>query len=124
MADVDGVFEVEMLHQSGAIGCIGVHVVAEIGLGRPSMAAAVMRDNSVSAQQEEQHLVVPIVCAQRPAVVEHDRLTCSPILVVDLCTVLHCDAAHESFSCRVVCSCQLTAGSMTLYRRYGERRVS
>src|SRR5271154_4895014 len=113
-----------MLHQGGAIRRIGVHVVAEIGLGRPSMATAVMRDNSISAQQKEKHLAVPIVRAQRPAVVEHNRLTCSPILVVDLRAVLHSDAAHESFSCRVVCSCQLTAGSMTLYRRYGERRVS
>src|ERR1700735_5212108 len=121
---MDRVFQVEMVHQGGAIGRIGVHVVTEIGLGRPSMATTVMRNDAVSAQLEEQHLAVPIVCAERPAVVEHDRLTFSPILVVDLCTVLHCNAAHESFSCRVVCSCQLTAGSMTLYRRYGERRVS
>src|SRR6201986_4769427 len=105
MADMDGLFEVEMLHQSGAIGCVGVHVVAEIGLGRPAMAATIMRNNSVSAQLEEQPLVVPIVCAQRPAVVEHDRLTCSPILVVNLRAVSHCDAAHESFSCRDVWSC-------------------
>src|SRR6202041_831895 len=91
-----------MLHQGGAVGRVGVHVVAEIGLGRPAMAPTVMRDDAVSVQPEEQHLAVPIVRAERPAMVEHDRPTCSPILVVDLCTVLHCDAAHESFSCRVV----------------------
>src|ERR1700721_2811128 len=98
---MEGGFEVEMLPQGGAVGRVGVHVVAEIGLGRPAMAAAIMRDDSVSLQPEEQHLAVPIVRAERPAVVEHDRLTCSPVLVVDLCTVLHCDAAHESFSCGV-----------------------
>src|ERR1700722_18776045 len=103
-----------MLHQGGAVGRVGVHVVAEIGLGRPAMATTVMRDDAVSVQPEEQHLAVPIVRAERPAMVEHDRLTCSPILVVDVCTVLHCDAAHESFSCWVVCSCYLIAGYATL----------
>src|SRR5580700_11782184 len=104
---MDRVFQVEMVHQGGAVGRVSVHVVAEIGLGRPAMATTVMRDHAVSVQPEEQHLAVPIVRAKRPAMVEHDRLTCSPILVVDLCTVLHCDAAHESFSCWVVCSCWL-----------------
>src|ERR1700733_12890887 len=104
---MDGVFQVEMLDQGGAVGRVGVHVVAEICLGRPAMATTVMRDDAVSVQPEEQHLAAPIVRAEGPAVVEHNRLTCSPILVVDLCTVLHCDAAHESFSCRFVCSCSL-----------------
>ena len=38
------------------------------------MAAAVVGDDAVAFAEEEQHLVVPVVRAQRPAVVEDDRL--------------------------------------------------
>ena len=36
------------------------------------MAAAVMGDDAVALDQEEHHLGVPVIGAQRPAVVEHD----------------------------------------------------
>src|ERR1700733_13865668 len=106
-----------MLHQGCAVCRVGVPVVAEISRGRPAMATTVMRDDAVSVQPEKQHLAVPIVRAERPAMVKHDWLTCSPILVVNLRTVLHCNAAHDSFSCRVVRSCWSIARYMTLYRR-------
>jgi hypothetical protein len=35
-------------------------------------------------RQEEQHLVVPVVGAQRPTVVKDDRLAGAPVLVEDL----------------------------------------
>ena len=38
------------------------------------MAAAVVGDDPVAVLEEEHHLRVPVVGAQRPAVVEHDRL--------------------------------------------------
>jgi hypothetical protein len=74
MADMDGVLEVEMRGEFGDVGGIGVHLVAGIGLGRAAMAAAIMGDHPVALCQEEQHLRVPIVGAERPAMVEDDRL--------------------------------------------------
>ena len=74
VADMDRVLEVERFGQLGDIGGIGVHLVAGVGLRRATVAAAVVRDDAVALRQEEHHLVVPVVGAQRPAVVEHDRL--------------------------------------------------
>jgi hypothetical protein len=45
--------------------------------------------------EEEQHLGVPVVRLQRPAVAEHDRLTLPPILVEDLDAVFGRDGGHD-----------------------------
>ena len=96
MADVDGVLEVERVGQCGDVGGVGVHLVAGGGLRRAAVAAAIMRDDPVAVVQEEQHLVVPVVGAERPAVVEDDRLRVlrTPVLVEDLGAVLGGDEAH------------------------------
>ena len=76
--DVDGVMQVEMFDQGGEIVGVVVEVVAAGGLGGPAVPAAVVGDDAVALRQEEQHLVVPVVGGQRPAVAEHDRLTLCP----------------------------------------------
>ncbi len=48
------------------------------------MAAAVMRDHAVAVLQKVQHLAVPVVRTQRPAVREDDGLAATPVLVEDL----------------------------------------
>jgi hypothetical protein len=53
-----------------------------------------MCDNAKSALPEKEHLRIPIVGGQRPAVAEHDRLSRSPIFVVDLCAVFNSDGRH------------------------------
>src|SRR3546814_18862107 len=73
MADMDGLLQVQRLRQRDHIGSVGVHVVAGIGLGRTAMAAAVMGDDPIALAEEEQHLGVPVVGAERPAVMEDDR---------------------------------------------------
>ena len=97
MTDMDRVPEIERRRQFGDVGGIGVHLVAGRGLAGPAVAAAVMRDDPVALVQEEQHLVVPVVGAQRPAVVEDDGLTGAPVLVENLSTVLGRDHAHRVF---------------------------
>ena len=77
MADVDGVLEVERRHQRGDIGRIRIHVMAVRRLGGAAMAAAVMRDHAIALAQEEEHLRVPVVAAERPAVMEDDGLAAS-----------------------------------------------
>src|SRR6478736_4208600 len=64
--------------------------------------------------EEVQHLAVPVVRAERPAVVEHDRLGVArpPVLVVDLRAVNRGDRAHGR-SFRSKCSCVEWAETVT-----------
>ena len=84
VADVDGVVEMKMVHYGSKIVGVVIHVVAVAGLRGASVAAAVVRDDAVAVTEEEQHLVVPVVGGEGPAVAEDDGLTLAPILVVDL----------------------------------------
>src|SRR4029077_19755725 len=77
---------------------IGIHVVAVPGLGRSAMAAAVMRDAAKPALAEVEHLRIPIIRAQRPAMAEHNRLPRAPVLVIDLRAIFSRDGAHRALS--------------------------
>src|SRR6266498_4892991 len=61
-----------------------IHVMAATGLGGAAMAAPVVGYDAIAVLEEEQHLCVPVIGRQRPAVAEHDGLTFAPVLVVDL----------------------------------------
>src|SRR5271163_4550343 len=74
VADMDGVFQAEMRRQRRQVIGIMVHIVAVAGLGRATVATAVMGDNAIAMTEEEQHLRVPVIGRQWPAVAEHDRL--------------------------------------------------
>ena len=71
-----------------------IHVVAVADLAGAAVAAAVMGDDAKAVVEEEQHLRVPVVGRQRPAVAEHDRLARAPVLVEDLDAVLGGDGGH------------------------------
>src|SRR5271165_6978274 len=73
-----------------------IHVMAAARLGRPAMAAPIMCDHAEAMAQEEQHLRIPIVRRERPAVAEYDRLPAAPILVENLGPVPRCDRRHFS----------------------------
>jgi hypothetical protein len=94
MADVDRIAEVERFGERGDVGRVGVHVVAARGLAGAAVAPPVVGDDPETLSHEVQHLVVPVVAAQRPAVVEHDRLPGAPVLVEDLRAVFRLDAVH------------------------------
>src|SRR6478736_7236211 len=85
VANVYGLLEFEEREQRCDVRSVGVHFVARLGLARAPVTAAVMGDDAKAALEEVEHLIVPIVRAQRPAVMEHQRLCAlgSPILVVD-----------------------------------------
>ncbi len=59
------------------------------------MAAPVVRNHAVTALAEKQHLRVPRVRVERPAVREHHDRAFAPILVIDLRAVLHGNAVGE-----------------------------
>src|SRR2546425_11079484 len=71
-----------------------IHVMAAAGLGGAAMAAPVMGYDAIAVLEEEQHLRVPIIGRQRPAVAEHDGLTFAPVLVEDLNAVFGGDRVH------------------------------
>ena len=110
VADVHGVAQVEMLDHGRGVGGVGVHVVAVRGLGRAAVTATVVGDDAVAVQHEEHHLGVPVVGAERPSVVEHDRLTAAPVLVEDLRAVLGGDEGHVVASCERVAVLVSTSG--------------
>ncbi len=95
---MDGVLEVEMRGERGKVVGVVIHVVAVGDLRRATVAAAVMGDDAVAVRDEEQHLRVPVVGRERPAMAEHDRLARAPILVEDLDAVFGGDGGHGLLS--------------------------
>ena len=95
VADVNGVVEIEMCGHRGQVVGVVVHVVAIAGLGGAAVPTPVVGDHPVAVAEEEQHLGVPVVRRQRPAVTEHDRLARPPVLVEDLGAVGSGDRAHS-----------------------------
>ena len=72
VADVHGVMEIEVLsHRSQVVGLM-VHVVTIAGLRGAAVPAPVMGNDTLAVLQEEQHLGVPVVSRQRPAVAEDE----------------------------------------------------
>src|ERR1019366_2710097 len=75
-----------------------IHVMAVTGLGGTAMSAPVVGDGAIAAVKEEQHLGVPIIGRQRPAVAKHDGLTFAPVLVLDLSPIFRRNCRHVLFS--------------------------
>ncbi len=96
MADMNGVLEIEKRGQGREVVGVVIHVVPVGRLTGPAVAAAVVGDNAIAMIEEEHHLRIPVIGRQRPAMTEHDGLTRSPILVVDLGAVLGLEGGHVS----------------------------
>src|SRR5712691_9100896 len=75
-----------------------IHVMATADLGGAAMATPVVGDDAIAVLEEEQHLRVPIIGRQRPAMTEHDGLTLAPVLVEDLNAVFGGDRVHRTHS--------------------------
>ena len=84
-----------MCGQRRQIVGVMIHVMAAACLGGATMAAPVVGDHAETLAEEEQHLRVPIIGRQRPAVAKHDRLTFAPVLVKDLNAVFGGDRASD-----------------------------
>ncbi len=94
MADMDSLLQIEMRRHCRKIVGIMIHVVSIARLGGPSVAAPVMGDDAIAVIEEEHHLRVPVIGAQRPAVAENNRLTRAPVLVKNLGSVFGRDCGH------------------------------
>ena len=94
VAHVNRVLQVELFRELRQIVGVGVHVIAVPGLGGAAMTTAVVGDDSISLLTEKQHLSIPVVGGERPAVAEHDGLACTPVLVENLSSVFGGDDRH------------------------------
>ena len=80
------------------------------------MATAVVRDTSISAGRQEEHLIFKRIRRERPAMAEYYGLSAAPVLVVDLCAVFGGNRAHRVFSFAG------RYGRIRMFGRCGERR--
>src|SRR5450631_1973330 len=99
MPHVDRVLQIEFFGESREVIGVGVHVVTVPGLGGPAVSTPVSRDDTIALLPEEQHLSVPVVGGEWPAVAEHNGLPFSPVFVVNLRSVFCGDCWHKGFSC-------------------------
>ena len=81
---MDGILQIEMRGQSRKVVGIMIHVMAVARLGGPAVASSVMGDDAIAVFEEEQHLRVPVIGRQRPAVAEYDGLSFAPIFIIDV----------------------------------------
>src|SRR3981081_1335737 len=87
VAHVDCIFQVKLFGEGGEIIGISVHLVTVPRLGGTTVSSPVMRDDSIAALAQKQHLRIPIVGSEWPAMTEDYGLTLSPVLVENLRTV-------------------------------------
>ena len=74
VTDMDGISQVEMFNDCGSVGGVVIHVVTVAHLRRTAMATPVMSNDAVALAEKIEHLGIPIVGAQRPSMMEDDRL--------------------------------------------------
>jgi hypothetical protein len=96
MADMDRIFQIKMRgNRSEVIGVV-IQIVAVADLCRAAVAAAIVGNHAIAVIEEEQHLRVPIVGRERPAMTEDDGLTFAPVLIENINTIFGLDEAHMS----------------------------
>src|SRR5690349_18697628 len=86
--------EIEMCGQRRQVVSVMIHIMSAAGLGGAPVAAPVVGDHPEALADEEQHLRVPIVGREGPAMAENDRLPCAPILIENLRAVFGGDRTH------------------------------
>ena len=101
MADVNRIFQVEMIGNGLQIVGVMVHVVSTAGLSRAAMSAPISRNDAKTSADEKKHLRVPIIGRERPAVTEHNRLPAAPVFIIDVDVrsvfFSNCDVWHTEF---------------------------
>jgi hypothetical protein len=100
MADVDCVPEIERGSQSRYVRGVCVHLMALRRLARAAMTTAIVGDHAIALPEEEEHLGVPVVGAERPSMMKDDGLRGlgAPVLVEDFRSVSSSDGVHGCFS--------------------------
>src|SRR2546430_2501690 len=106
MTNVHGLLQIKMRGQSRKVVGIMIHVMAVARLGGAAMAAPVVGYDTIAVLEKEQHLRVPVIGRQWPAVAEHDGLTFAPVLIIDV------DVSSVFFSDSYVWHCNFSSSSV------------
>jgi hypothetical protein len=93
---VNRIPQVELLGQRDEIVGIRVHLVAVPRLRGAPVPSAIVGNAAKAAGREEDHLGIPVVGAERPAVAEDDGLPAALVLIEALWAILRRDRAHLS----------------------------
>src|SRR3954451_18551216 len=73
-----------MIRHRLQIVSVVVHVVSAAGLRRATMSAPITCNDAETFAREKEHLRVPVICRQRPAVTEHNGLPAAPVFIIDV----------------------------------------
>src|SRR5690606_39785504 len=109
VTDQGDVAEVERLDELRQVVGVRVHVIARRRLARPPVPASVVCNHAEAILREEEHLPIPRIAIERPAVGKEDDGALPPVLVVDLCAVLRdrkstrLNSSHVKISYAVFC---------------------
>src|SRR5438093_2286150 len=117
MADVNRIFQVEMIGDRLQIIGIVVHVVSAAGLSRATMSAPIRGNDAETFTDEKKHLRVPVVSRQRPTMAEDDGLSFAPVFIinVDVSSVFfsNCDVWHTEFPFCLRVRCAVSRGRIS-----------
>src|SRR6266480_4063335 len=92
------ILQVKMCGQRRQVVGVMIHVMAATGLCGAAMPTPVVRYHAIAVLEVEQHLCIPIIGRQRPAVAENDWLTGAPVFEINLDPVLGCYCVHSSIA--------------------------
>ena len=98
MTNMNCILHIERLNQRRKVVRVGVHVIAVPWLAGAAVSTAIVRYAAISVACEKKHLILERIRIQGPTMAENDRLARSPVLIVDLCSVLRRDHAHLTTS--------------------------
>src|SRR5438046_9511531 len=120
MADVNRIFQVEMIGDGLQIVGVVVHVVSAAGLSRATMSTPISCNDAETFAEEKKHLRVPIIRRERPAVTEHNRLPGAPVFIIDVDVrsifFSNCDVWHTEFPFCLRVRCSFALGRLSLDR--------
>src|SRR6266853_3864528 len=103
MPDVNRILQIKMIGDGLQIIGIVVHVMSVAGLTRATMSAAISRNDAIAFAEEKEHLDVPVIGRERPAVTEDNRLSAAPVFIIDLYSVLSGNRVSFPFFRRGFC---------------------
>jgi hypothetical protein len=110
VADMDGIAEVQVFGDGRCVSGVMVHIVAVRHLARAPVAATIDSHDTIPLLNEEKHLGIPVVRAERPAMVDDDGLAVTPVFAKDLNAVFGRNRAHGLGSLAVLVDIESKSG--------------
>lgn len=103
--------EIEVLDQRREIVGVRVHLVALRGLARSTVTTTIVGDAAKPSRREQEHLALPAVRAERPAMTEDHHRARAPVFGVKLRSVLRRQGGHDGRDCTRCASTNAPAGT-------------